>query len=304
MTESRSNGSESASPPTAGRTDHQAISLLVVAVAVAFGIGNVIYSASAWGLADINAYWDAAFRLREGQALYPAMADVNAAGVYRYAPWFAAVWIPLTFLPRQIVEILWSIGLLGASLAVALPLLAIRSRAAIALAVLVGSFMVLAASFGNVHALVVASLAFGVERRTGPLWIALATSVKATPILFVLVYLGRREWARAAWAIGIAAALVAPMILLGIADYTRDPGWSHSLYAVSPPLYVLVAASAIAVAAWVARRHPRYAWLATSAAVILALPRYFPYELTYILIGAVPAIEIWRSNRTSTMAAT
>jgi hypothetical protein len=296
MTESRPNGSESPSPVTAGSTDHQAISLLVVAIAVAFGIGNVVYSASAWGLADINAYWDAALRLREGQPLYPAVADVNVAGVYRYAPWFAALWIPLTFLPRQIVEILWSIALIGASLAVALPVLAVRSRAAVAMALLVGSFMALGASFGNIHPLLVASLAFGVERRTGPLWIALAASVKATPILFVLVYLGRREWARAAWTIGIAAALLAPMILLGIANYTRDPGWSHSLYAVSPALYVVVAAAAIAVAAWVAWRHTRYAWLATSVAVILALPRYFPYEFTYILIGVVPAIDGWRSG--------
>lgn len=47
---------------------------------------------------------------------------------------------------------------------------------------------------GNAQALMVAWLVWGAERRSGPLWIALAASLKAVPILFAIVYIGRRQW--------------------------------------------------------------------------------------------------------------
>lgn len=274
------------------------VALVVLAVCIAFGTGNVVSSITDWQFGDVDAYWNAAFRLREGEPLYPAYADVNAAHVYRYAPWFAAAWIPLTFLPRPLVEVLWAGLLIGASVAVVAAMLGSRSRAAIAFALLVGSFLIVAAKFGNVHPLMIAALAFGVDRRSGPLWIALAASLKATPILYVIVYAGRREWSKVAITIGLTVLLVAPMILLGVTDYTADPGWSQSLYAMSVPLFAAVAVASVSGAAWVAWRHPRYAWLAASVAVILTLPRYFPYELTYLFVGALPAIARRRNPDT------
>ncbi len=245
--------------------------LLTLGICLLFGIGNVVYSATAWEIPDIGAYWNAALRLREGGPLYPPVTDVNASDVYRYAPWFAAAWIPLTYLPRPVVDAAWSVVLLAASAAVVLAALRARSRAALAFTVLIGSFLVLIASRGNVQPLMVAALAFGVERRSGPLWIALCASLKATPILFVIVYVARGEWGRAAATIVLTVVLVAPMLL-----------------------FAVVAASSVLVAGYVAWRHRPWAWLAASVAVILCLPRAFTYELTFLFVGLVPAIEAWR----------
>lgn len=268
--------------------------ILVLAISIGYGIGNVVWSATAWEIPDIGAYWNAALRLREGGVLYPPVTDVNASEVYRYAPWFAFAWIPLTVLPRSLVDALWSVALLGASAAVVLPTLALRSRAAIAFAFLIGSFLVLIASRGNVQPLMVAALAFGVERRSGPLWIALCASLKATPIIFVVVYVVRGEWMRAAVTLAVTAVLVLPMALFGIGDYTTDPGSSASLYVLSPVLFVMVGGASVLAAAYVAWRHPAWGWLAASVAVILCLPRYFPYELTFLFVGLVPAVDAWK----------
>jgi hypothetical protein len=268
--------------------------LLTLGICLLFGIGNVVYSATAWEIPDIGAYWNAALRLREGGPLYPPVTDVNASDVYRYAPWFAAAWIPLTYLPRPVVDAAWSVVLLAASAAVVLAALRARSRAALAFTVLIGSFLVLIASRGNVQPLMVAALAFGVERRSGPLWIALCASLKATPILFVIVYVARGEWGRAAATIVLTVVLVAPMLLFDLAGYTTSPGSSQSLYGISPLLFAVVAASSVLVAGYVAWRHRPWAWLAASVAVILCLPRAFTYELTFLFVGLVPAIEAWR----------
>lgn len=270
-------------------------STLVLAICVGYGIGNVVWSATAWEIPDIGAYWNAALRLREGSALYPPVADVNASEVYRYAPWFAYAWVPLTYLPRWLVDALWSIALVAASVAVVLPALALRSRAAFAFTFLIGSFLVLIASRGNVQPLMVAALAFGVERRSGPLWIALCASLKATPIVFVVVYLVRGEWMRAGVTLALTAALVLPMALFGIGDYTTDPGASHSLYAISPALFAAVAAASVLAAAYIGWRYRPWAWLAASVAVVLCLPRYFPYELTFLFVGLVPIVQRWRA---------
>ena len=50
---------------------------------------------------DVSAYWEAANRLRDGDPLYQARA-ANASDLYRYAPWFATAWIPLTYLPQAV----------------------------------------------------------------------------------------------------------------------------------------------------------------------------------------------------------
>jgi len=268
--------------------------IFVLALCIGYGIGNIVWSATAWEIPDIGAYWNAALRLREGDPLYPAVADINASNVYRYAPWFAYAWIPLTFLPRWLVDAGWSVALIAASLAVVLPALWLRHRAAIAFAAIVGSFLFLIASRGNVQPLMIAALVFGVERRSGPLWIAMCASLKATPILYALVYAARGEWKRFTLTIGLTAVLVIPMVFFRLDGYTTDPGFSHSLYYVSPVLFWIVAAASVAIAAYVAWRYRPFAWVAISVAVLLCLPRYFPYELTFLFVGLVPVVEAWR----------
>jgi glycosyl transferase family 87 len=271
--------------------------MLVLALCIGYGISNTIWSATQWEIPDIGAYWNAALRLREGLPLYPAVSDVNASEVYRYAPWFAYLWIPLTYLPRSLVDGLWSVALVGASIAVVIPAIRLRTAAALAFTAIGGSFLILIASRGNVQPLMIAALVYGVERRSGPVWIALCASLKATPILYVLVYLGRGEYRKAALTVGLTAILVVPMLFFGVESYTADPGSSHSLYTISPVLYVTVAAASVAVAAYVAWRHRHWAWLATSIAVVICLPRYFPYEFTFLFVGLVPVVDAWRRRR-------
>jgi hypothetical protein len=236
---------------------------------------------------DVAAYWDAAERLRAGQALYVAEA-ANASDLYRYAPWFAAGWIPLTYLDRTAVTAAWVGLMIAAGLASSLQLLR-RGPAGWAALAILAPLQLQAAIFGNVQPLLVLLLLWGVERRGGPLWIAVGASLKATPLLLAVVYAGRGEWRRAALAVGLTVLLVAPAFLFGVADYPTSPGPNQmSLAGVSVWLWLPVALVAIGVAAAAART--RFGWLAGGVAVIAALPRLLDYEIGFLLIGlAQPA---------------
>ena len=76
-----------------------------VALALIIGIGifNLYHAVVGWTLSDAGAYWNAAMRLREGADLYPALASVEGSEIFRYAPWFAWVTVPFTYLPGWLV---------------------------------------------------------------------------------------------------------------------------------------------------------------------------------------------------------
>lgn len=255
-----------------------------VALAVVIGIGlfNLYQAAVNWTLSDASAYWNAALRLREGAALYPVLADVDASEVYRYAPWFAWLTVPFTFLSVQLAGALWSLLLLGASAIALIPLARARAWLLIALfaPILVGICAV-----GNVQPLLIAPLVWSLERRSGPFWIGVAASLKIFPILFAVVYLGRREWARAAAALAVAAVLWAPALLYDLRGYATDAGEAASLFAL-PVLWVVVVLGGVALTLRVART--RFAWLAAATTAVVSLPRLFVYDVTYLMVGAVP----------------
>ena len=253
----------------------------IVALAVIIGIGfnHVWWSVTDWHLDDMNAYWDAGMRLRTGQALYPPVTDVLASEVYRYSPWFAWLWAPLTLLPRAIVEVAWSAILLAACVAAIWPMA--RRGAWIGVAFFLPILIGISAG-GNVHALLIAALVWTVERRSGPAWIGVAASLKLFPILFVLTYLGRRQWWRAAIAAGVAAVLLAPYLLYDLTNYVTTAGGAALLWDW-PILYAVVVTAAVGAALWLART--RFAWLASSVAVVLALPRSFLYDVTWVMVG-------------------
>lgn len=262
--------------------------LLAAALIVGVGLSQLILTLQDWHLRDMGAYWEAAVRLREGEPLYPALADGEASEVFRYAPWFAWAWVPLTVLPREIVNVLWSGILLAASAAALMPLVRLRAWLAVAFfaPILVGI-----SAIGNVQPLLVTALVLGVERRSGPLWIAAAASLKAVPILFVVTYLGRREWARATVTLLLTAVLVAPMLLYDLGEYSTDAGAAAVLLGL-PPVYAIGVAAGIVISLRLARH--RVAWLAASATVLLALPRFFVYDITFLLT-AIP--DRWKFPR-------
>lgn len=253
--------------------------LVAIAVIVGIGIVNLYWAVTAWTLSDAQAYWDAAHRLRAGADLYPLVANVDASEVYRYAPWFAWLAVPFTFLPVQVAGALWSAILLAASGAALVPM--IRARAWLLVAFF-APILVGISAVGNVQALMIAPLVWGVERRSGPLWIALAASLKIFPILLAAGYLGRREWVRAALAVALTALLWAPALLYDLRDYATDPGQAGSLFAV-PLLWALAVAAGVVATLRLAHNH--FGWLAAATTVVISLPRLFVYDATYLMVG-------------------
>jgi len=257
--------------------------LIARGLIIGLGIAFLYWAVTGWDLTDASAYWEAALRLRSGEDLYVPVADIEASSVYRYSPWFAWAAIPLTFLPVQVAGAIWSLVLVAASCLAVLPL---ARRGAWLQVAFFWPILIGISAIGNVHPLLIAALVHGVERRTGPLWIALTASLKAVPLAFALVYLGRGEWRRFLVAIGLTAALVAPAFLFyggQLGNYVTTPG-DAALLSAWPPLFIAVAAAASLGAVRIARS--RYAWLAASLTAALALPRFFVYDVTFLLPGA------------------
>jgi len=235
---------------------------------------------------DVAAYWGAAERIRAGEPLYVA-GVANASDLYRYAPWFAYAWVPLTLLPRELVTAGWGGLMLGAAMASTLPLLR-QGLAGTAAFALFAPLQVQGAIFGNVQPALVLMLLWGVERRSGPLWIAIAASMKAVPLLLAVVYAGRGEWLRAGLALLLTVLLVAPAFLFDLSGYSTQPGPGNmSLISVTAVLYVIVALG-MAGMAFIAARSP-YRWVAGALAVMAALPRFLTYEISFLLVGVASA---------------
>lgn len=250
-----------------------------VGTAAAIGLGLVVtYWAIAWAsFADTEAYWTASRRLWSGQPLYPAALDTASSmfygAAYRYAPWFAVAFTPLALLPYKAAVVVWA-----AILAVAFGYVAwrvVQARAWL-LGALLLPFLLHALTDGNVQPLLVAGLLYGVERRSGPLWIALAASLKGVPLAFALVYLGRRQWWRFGITLALTAALLAPMLAFDLSHYPMAPGktllWGTMLY----PL--VVGCLALAAVRW-----PD--WRLAGVMAVVAMPRFWFYDLTWLLLA-------------------
>jgi hypothetical protein len=74
---------------------------IVIGLVVGFAIAALTGPGTNWWLKDSDAYWNAAMRLRTGEPLYPVLVNVEDPDIYRYSPWFAVAWIPLTFLTHD-----------------------------------------------------------------------------------------------------------------------------------------------------------------------------------------------------------
>jgi hypothetical protein len=258
--------------------------LLAIAIVIGWSVANVIQRVGAWSLSDMDAYWNAALRLRDGGDLYPAVTDPGGADVYRYAAWFAWLWVPLTQLPKSVVAAGWSLVLLVASGAAVLPVLRRPSLAALAAAALLASLLVWSASSGNVQPLLVAMLVHGVERRSGPLWVGVAASLKIVPVLLLLVYLARGQWFRALAGIAITGGLWSTALTQNLSQYPLGTADSpNPLLVGGPLLYSIVVC--VACLAVVVTARGRNAWLTASVAVFLAIPRASLIELSYLAIA-------------------
>ena len=259
---------------------------LVIGLLFATTIIRIALIADNWGFEDVEAYWQAALRLRDGAPLYPAGVDPDSYTVFRYTPWFAWLWVPLTYLDRGVVEWAWGTLLAAASVAILVALLRRRSPAAVALALLIAPWLLSLVQVGNIQPLVVAALAFGTSRWSGPLWVSISASLKVVPILWTLVYVARREWVRAVLALALAAVLSAPILLNDLSGYSTNPGRSFSLYYyVSPAAWAIAAAASGLLAVFLAWRRSEWVWAAIAVAVMLAAPRSHVTYATFLVVG-------------------
>ena len=265
--------------------------LATQAVAIAW----LLYVAASWVLAwtpaDAGAYFDAAVRLRSGTELYPA-TNPEVHEVYRYAPWFAYAWIPLSYLPRDAAMHGWSIAMLVCSGVAVWPILRLATPAAVSLAALVGAFLVETAMFGNAHPLVVALLVLSAGRAASPLAIGVAASLKLVPILFVGVWIGRGQWRPALVAVATAAVLWSQALLFDLESYVTDPGTGLvSLYAISPGLWFASAAFAAAASAVLVVRRSRWAWVAMAVLMFVGPPRVVLSYLAFLAPALILTLE-------------
>ncbi len=235
---------------------------------------------------DFLAYWHAAERLRDGVALYPPGTDAGLGFVYRYSPWFAYVFVPLTTLPLSTVLLLWQLAMLGAGFALLRPLMQPLSLASVLLILLCAPLLIDLAWVGNVEPLMILLIASLLRRPVaGPVAVALAASLKITPIVFVAYYIARREWIPAVMAIALAVGLWLPAIALGLADYPTTPLPTIAIWGVNPELGALVAVVTVLTTTWLALIRSRWTLVLATTASMATSPVLFITSLPRVLIA-------------------
>lgn len=279
------------------------VRLFALAVAV---LGVLLLIGAAFSVRvrpDAEAYWLAAQRLREGLPLYGGPRG-DETEIYRYAPWFAFAWVPLTYIGHDAAFAVWRGLLLAASLGAIWPLLRRPSAASMTLAVLFGGLLVSALPPANATPLVVGALVVGLQTRVGPILLGLAGSLKVFPLLLVSGYVAERRWLHAAAAIGVAAILWVQILAFDVGLYGQIGGPSFyvggvSLFGISPLVWLPVAISCLLIAIVLAVRKSPWIWLVAAAAIPLAVPRVWLPDAAYLLPGAIMlmrAIEVRREG--------
>jgi hypothetical protein len=241
---------------------------------------------------DADAYWHAALRLREGLPLYGGPRG-DETEIYRYAPWFAYAWVPLTYLGQATAYLVWRGLLLAAAVAAVWPLLRTRSPAGLTLAVLALCLMISNLPAANVTTLIVGALAMGLPTRAGPVLLGFAGSLKIFPLLFVAGYIAERRWRDAAVALGVAAILWLQVLAFDVSTYPTAIGGSSfyvggtSLYSISPVLWGIVAVLVGALLVLLIARRSPWTWLAAGAAISTVVPRAWLPDAAYVVPAAV-----------------
>lgn len=255
--------------------------LVVTLLASALVAVGVATAASNWHLTDLKAYLAAAELLASGGN--PFDVQLWERGLpyhFHYSPWFAALLVPLTALPVEVVRVGWSVLLVAASASALVPVLRRYGWDAVPLVLLMVFLLLNLVAEGNVQPLLLAGLVWTLERRAGPIAIGVAASLKITPILLALVYVGRGEWRRATLSGAVAGALVAPTLLFELSPTALETGGT-GLFSTAPVIWA--AGVLLAVGATLALARGRFGWLAASGATILALPRLLVFDVTNLL---------------------
>lgn len=276
------------------------LALAVATLGVAVLIGAVV---SQTVRPDAEAYWLAAQRIREGLPLYVGPRG-DETEIYRYAPWFAYAWVPLTYLGHDLAFAVWRGILIVAIVGGLWPLVRRPTPASITLTVLIGGLLISSLPQANATPLMVGALAMALQTRAGPLVLGLAGSLKVFPLVLVAAYVAERRWLHAAVAVGISAVLWLHLLAFDLSLFMQIGGPSFylggvSLLDVSVLLWLPVAmVCSLVLMALVVRRSP-WSWLAAGAAIPLAVPRVWLPDAAYVLPGAVALLRAIEARRRS-----
>ncbi|MGI8828880.1 MAG: glycosyltransferase family 87 protein [Candidatus Limnocylindria bacterium] len=257
--------------------------IVALAITVGIGIATIIWAVGDLHFNDLDSYRSAALRIRAGDQLYGG--DVTPFNKYYYAPWFAYAFVPFSYLPRGALIVVWTTITIASTGVAMWPLVRHRSPEALTALAFFGPTLFALSLSGNVHAPMLAALVVLLHTRWGPVAIGVAASLKATPILLVIAYVGRGEWARAATALAVAAILWAPILSFELAPITFDSGGA----ALRLEFWIAVASVGSAAALLTTILWPRHRWLASSAAVFMATPRLYVYDITILALAVAPS---------------
>lgn len=272
--------------PALTTIDRLLVHRILAGAFIAFGLVMVTQHGLATAVVgfgrDAIGYYDAGVHIRTDQPLYFDDGAPFGSEVFLFAPWFAWAWVPLSFLPRDLVLAGWVLGMCAATVWAVAPFFRL-GLAGIALGSLLGYTLSQGAFWGNVMPLLVGVLIHSHGRRSFPVWVGLAASLKILPILYVWPDLAARRWRRVAVAIGIAAALWAPALLYGLSDYPTGFTPTMSLLWLSG--WVWAGVAALAVIAMIAASRTRYRWLATTLAILALYPRLHFHYIGLLGVG-------------------
>ena len=260
---------------------------VVYAILLGLSVANLIWAFSDWRFYDLITYLDAARMWVETGNPYTPTIRAEDWMLYRYGPWFAALFVPLLSLPREVVEIGYAAVVTVASVLAVVPVIRQYGRPAIPVGAFLGTMLFGIGAGGNIQPVMVAILAWSLATRVGPLGVAIAASMKLTPLLFVLVFAGQRQWGKVAVTLALTALLLGPTLLFELPAQATSAGPSNSLIHVNVVLWAAVALGTVLFAAWQSYRLAPTRWIATCLAVVMVSPRLIGYDLT-ILLASTP----------------
>ena len=274
-------------PPLHERVARDLSVAMIVGLAIGLtltfiGLGEALGLVASNPEQDWHAYFGAAQRLREGGQLFPPVPDPSAESVYRYAPWFALLWVPLTYLPRDVVGVGWVLAMFACSGLALWPLMSSHRLGLFLLAGLFTPYLASASIHGNVQPLIIAGLVHTVDERAGPIVIGIAGSLKGFPLIYAIRYALTGQWSKFFLAVAVTVALVAPIFLFDLSNYPVTPGPLAGLWVISPIAWAVGVLLGFAPLIRFARQPA--GWFAASFAVVMAIPRLLYVDMTFLLV--------------------
>jgi hypothetical protein len=249
-------------------------------------LGAILAGFYWWQLTSVGSYaWDAGIYYRTNlNDLYGGWI-VGGPASFQYAPAFAqVVGLLRSVLSFETLVALWRAAELAIVVYLAGPL---------TIPVLLWGPVASEVNAGNVNLFIALAIAVGL-RRPGAWGFVLLT--KVTPGVGLLWFVVRREWRKAALALGVTALVSAVSFVISpgqwIAWLTLIAAHSSDNVVTFPFFVPLVIRLPIAAAAVVVAARLGWPWVVPVAAMVAAPVLYFPTQS--IAIGALPAVRTLR----------